>query len=149
MIRSSLILAALSLAAPATAQTAPPAGVEAAEGPTPMAERVVTIGILDKVSQSTETIESNPGKAVTYRGLTINVRACEATPPWADQEFIGGFLQIDHQPRPGAQKARVFSGWLYANTPSLNSFDHPYYDVWVSACNMDWPDTGPDTIVVN
>ncbi|MBV7257546.1 DUF2155 domain-containing protein [Pacificimonas sp. WHA3] len=123
-------------------------GPDARSGTTPMAERTVIIGVLDKASQATETIETNPGKTVSYRGLTIAVRACEATPPWAAQKFVGGFLQVDYTPRRGADPARVFSGWLYANTPSLNSFDHPNYDVWVSACKMDWPETGPDTILV-
>ena len=116
---------------------------------TPMGERTVTIGVLDKVSGRTESYEANPGQIVTFRGLTIAVRACSATPPWANQELTGGFLQIDHRPRPNAEPQRIFSGWLFAETPSLNSVDHPAYDVWVIACKMSFPDTGPDTIIVN
>ncbi|MGB7405013.1 MAG: DUF2155 domain-containing protein [Pacificimonas sp.] len=116
---------------------------------TPMAERVVTIGVLDKVGQITETFTTNPGKRIRYKGLSIAVRACEATPPWAEQELTGGFLQIDLTPRPGAEAERIFSGWLYAESPSLNSVDNPAYDVWVKSCTMSWPETGPDTIVVN
>ncbi|MEO0500471.1 MAG: DUF2155 domain-containing protein [Pseudomonadota bacterium] len=129
-----------------------PAGAQqdtAAPGPTPLNERVVTVGVLDKVSQAVESFEARPGQTIRYKGLAIRVRSCQATPPWADRQFVGGFLQIDYRRSPSADPARVFSGWLYANTPSLNSFDHPAYDVWVSACQMSWPETGADTIVVN
>ncbi|MGB3723737.1 MAG: DUF2155 domain-containing protein [Pacificimonas sp.] len=134
---SVLVAATLLLAAPVAAQQA-----------TPMGQRVITVGVLDKVSQATETFEVSPGQTINYRGLSIAVRACEQTPPWAEQPYTGGFLQIDEKSRPGADAARVFSGWLYKETPALNSFDNPNYDVWVSACKMEWPDTGPDTIVV-
>ncbi len=136
---SAVLVGILLTAVPASAQQ---------QRATPMNQRVVTIGVLDKVSQATETFEARPGQTVTFRGLNIAVRACEQTPPWAEEPYTGGFLQIDLKARPGAAPKRVFSGWLYKETPSLNSFDNPGYDVWVSACRMDWPDTGPETIVV-
>ena len=34
---------------------------------------------------------------------------------------------------------RVFSGWLFKNSPSLNVVEHPIYDVWVKDCAMSFP----------
>lgn len=113
--------------------------------PTPMAERVVTVAILNKNNSQARDFKVRPGAAVRYERLTVRVRACEATPPW-ERPWSGAFLQIDDQPRRGAAK-RIFSGWLFTESPSINSFDHPVYDVWVKSCAMSFPEIGPDTIV--
>lgn len=113
--------------------------------PTPMAQRVVTVAILNKNNSRARDFQLRPGGAVRFERLTVRVRACEATPPW-ERPWSGAFLQIDDQPKRGAAK-RVFSGWLFAESPSINSFDHPVYDVWVKSCAMSFPEIGPDTIV--
>ena len=115
------------------------------EQPTPMAERIVTFAVLNKNNGQVRNYQVKPGAVVNVDRLTIRVRACEAMPPW-ERPWTGAFLQIDDRPKRGGQK-RVFSGWLFAESPSLNSFDHPVYDVWVKSCAMSFPDTGPDTIV--
>lgn len=33
-----------------------------------------------------------------------------------------------------ADPDRIFSGWMFASSPGLNSLDHPVYDVWVIDC---------------
>ncbi len=113
--------------------------------PTPMAQRVVTFAILNKNNSQSRDFKLRPGGAIRFERLTVRVRACEATPPW-ERPWSGAFLQIDDQPQRGAAK-RVFSGWLFAESPSINSFDHPVYDVWVKSCAMSFPEIGPDTIV--
>lgn len=116
-----------------------------ADQPTPMAERVVTFAVLDKNNGQTRSFQVKPGALVNFGRLTIRVRACEATPPW-ERPWSGAFLQIDHRLKRGGQK-RVFSGWLFAESPSINSFEHPIYDVWVKSCAMSFPEVGADTIV--
>ena len=34
----------------------------------------------------------------------------------------------------------LFTGWMFASTPSLNALEHPTYDVWVIDCTMIEPD---------
>ena len=145
------------LAAPAVAQPAPaaepvpappPAAPKAApvKLPTPNAERVLVIGVLDKVSSETRNLTLKPGETVRFGKLRIAARTCEASPPW-QRPHTGAFLQIDGPVRDNTMK-RLFSGWLFAESPSLNSFDNERYDVWVRSCAMRFPDTGPRTIVV-
>ncbi|MEE4348616.1 MAG: DUF2155 domain-containing protein [Pacificimonas sp.] len=112
---------------------------------TPMVERVATIAVLDKVSQEVADYEVLPGERIAYRALSIRLVACDATPPWAEREEQGAFVQIDDRRAREGENQRLFSGWLYAKSPSLNSFDHPGYDVWVRSCAMAFPETGPDT----
>ncbi len=147
------------LAAPAAAQPAPatepaptPASAPSAPKaapvklPTPNAERVLVIGVLDKVSSETRDLTLKPGETVRFGKLRIAARTCEASPPW-QRPHTGAFLQIDGPTRDNSMK-RLFSGWLFAESPSLNSFDNERYDVWVRSCAMRFPETGPRTIVV-
>src|SRR3546814_815016 len=87
-----------------------------------------------------------PGQAVRLGGVIIRLRACEATPAWEKPPLIGAFLQVDTADTKG-RFHRTFSGWTYAETPSLNPVAHPVYDVWVKSCAMRFPESGPDTIV--
>lgn len=133
-------------AAPVKQTAAPaPAAPKPVDQPTPMAERIITFAVLNKNNGQSRDFRVKPGAAVTYGRLTIRARACEATPPW-ERPWSGAFLQIDDRPKRGGAR-RVFSGWLFAESPSINSFDHPVYDVWVKSCAMSFPETGPDTIV--
>ena len=135
MRSAALVGGVLMLAAPAAAQQAE------TSGPTPMEERVAVIAVLDKVSQVVTEYEMSPGDSEDYRALSIRLVACEKTPPWAPREEEGAFLQIDDRRAGEGESRRLFSGWLFANSPSLNSFDNPAYDVWVRSCTMDFPDT--------
>ena len=137
--------AAAKGAAKAPATPAKPAVPKAVDQPTPMAERVATFAVLNKQNGQTRQFAAKPGASVAHGRLTVRVRACEATPPW-DRPWTGAFLQIDERLKQGGTK-RVFSGWLFAESPSINSFDHPTYDVWVKSCAMSFPEAGPDTIV--
>lgn len=114
--------------------------------PTPMAERVVRFAVLDKQNGQVREFSAKPGQVVASGRLTVRVRACEATPAW-ERPWTGAFLQVDERPRRGGER-RIFSGWLFAESPSLNAVQHPNYDVWVRSCTMSFPETGPETVVV-
>ncbi len=119
--------------------------IAAGELPTPMNERVGTIGALDKRTGVAREYPLHPGDSARFGALTIRLRACETTPPWQQTPESGGFVQIDQDLKKGGVR-RVFSGWLFAHSPSLNAFEDPNYDVWIKACAMRFPETGPDTV---
>ncbi|MGI9404691.1 MAG: DUF2155 domain-containing protein, partial [Hyphomicrobium sp.] len=33
----------------------------------------------------------------------------------------------------GAEK-RIFTGWMFAESPGLNAVEHPVFDVWLTDC---------------
>lgn len=118
---------------------------------TPMAERIVALAALNKRTNATQEFTAHPGDTLRFATLTIRVRACETTPP-TEQRLTGAFLQVDDAPAQvriggAAKPRRVFSGWMFAESPSLNPLQHPLYDVWVRSCTMRFPDTGPETVV--
>lgn len=114
------------------------------EGVTPLGERVAVLGFLNKRNGLTRDLELRPGQFIRIGNEAIvRLRACERSAPWEAQVLTGAFVQLDVKRRRSDDYDRVFSGWLWKESPSLNVVEHPVYDVWVKSCAMEWPD-GPD-----
>ncbi len=106
-----------------------------------MAERVAVLGLLNKRNGIERDLTLRPGQAVRIGDVIVRLRACETTAPWEIQQLTGAFVQLDVRGSDG-QFRRVFSGWLYKETPSLNTVEHPIYDVWPKSCAMTHPEGG-------
>jgi hypothetical protein len=110
--------------------------VDAGEG-TPMKDRVAVIGVLNKRNNLSQTFEMKPGEAKRWGEVIVRLAACERTAPWEFPRQTGAFAQVFVR---GAGNAnawnKVFSGWLFKESPSLNVVEHPIYDVWVKDCKM-------------
>ena len=119
-----------------------PQAIEAVAGVTPMAERVAVLGLLNKRNGIVRDIALKPGQAIRVRDAVVRLRACDSTAPWENERLTGAFVQLDVE-QPGGTWKRVFSGWLYKESPSLNVVEHPVYDVWPKSCAISWP-AGPE-----
>ena len=110
---------------------------------TPMDERVATLGLLNKRNNITREIELKPGESRRIGDVIVRLSACERTAPWEEPPETGAFVQVLVLDRPEADAQgdwrRVFSGWLFRNSPGLNVVEHPIYDVWVKDCAMSFP----------
>lgn len=107
---------------------------------TPMAERVATLGLLNKRNNLSQDIELKPGESRRIGNAIIRLAACERTAPWEMPKETGAFVQLLVQDSGDEENWRkVFSGWLFKQSPSLNVVEHPVYDVWVKDCAMSFP----------
>lgn len=110
---------------------------------TPIAERVATLGLINKRNNISQDLEMRTGETRRVGDVVIRLRNCENTPPWEDPPETGAFVQVLVNERPDADSQSefraVFSGWLFKNSPSLNVVEHPVYDVWVKDCTMSFP----------
>ena len=43
------------------------------------------------------------------------------------------FVEVDETLLDGKEK-RIFSGWMFADSPGLNAVEHPVFDVWLTDC---------------
>ena len=118
---------------------------EVAPGTTPMPERVAVVQLLNKRNGISRDLTMRPGQAMRVGDVIVRLRACETTAPWEDQRLTGAFVQVDVSD-PEGQFRRVFSGWLYKESPSLNVVEHPVYDVSPRSCAMTHPDAGESTV---
>lgn len=103
-----------------------------------MAERVAVLGILNKRNGIVRDVRLAPGQSVRWNNAIVRLRACETTAPWESEKLTGAFVQLDVQ-QPDSSWRRVFSGWVYKESPSLNAVEHPVYDVWPKSCAMTYP----------
>lgn len=124
------------------AQTAPEPVVAEPKGTTPMRERVGVLGVLNKRNGRSVDIELRPGEQRQAGAALIRLRACDRTQNWETEQLTGAFVQVD-VPDNRKRARRIFSGWLFKETPSLNVVEHPVYDVWVKDCRMSRPDETP------
>lgn len=113
-----------------------------APGTTPMAQRVAVLRLLNKRNGQMREFSLRPGQAIRFGDAILRLRACETTAPWEVQQLTGAFVQLDVREPRSQQFRRVFSGWLYSETPSLNVVEHPIYDVWPRSCAMTHPGGG-------
>ncbi len=110
---------------------------------TPNKDRVVTLGVLNKRNNLTQDLVMKPGEARRIGNLVVKVATCEKSLPWEQPQEEGAFVQaFVEERRSAAEKLgwhKVFSGWLFKNSPALNAVEHPVYDVWVKSCAMTFP----------
>ena len=123
----------------AAAQEAEVPQPEIAEIGTPMEDRVATIGLLNKRNNNSQDIELKPGESQRVGNVIVRLSACERTAPWELPQETGAFVQLEIEDAGSEEWDRVFSGWLFKNSPSLNVVEHPIYDVWVKDCAMRFP----------
>ena len=108
-------------------------------GATPLSERVATIGLLNKRNNLSQDFQMRPGDVVEEGPVILRLATCERTAPWELPQETGAFVQLDVLERGQSEHRRVFSGWLFKESPSLNVVEHPIYDVWVKDCAMRFP----------
>lgn len=113
------------------------------EAGTPLNERVATLGLLNKRNNISEIIVLKPGETRRIGNVVVKLASCERTPPWERPDETGAFVQVLVNERAKIDQPlrwrRIFSGWLFKNSPSLNVVEHPIYDVWVKDCAMKFP----------
>lgn len=104
---------------------------------------IIKLRTLDKITAQAMTVEAKVGSTVRFGELFIKVQACRKPPPIEKIESAG-FLQIWQTDGDVDQKIQnaqtedeskwIFSGWMFASSPTLSALDHPIYDVWVLDC---------------
>lgn len=149
-------LVALAICALPAAGQAPPAKGDAAAAkgssaaPAPRAaassERTAVVAALDKRLGTTAEFTLKPGERFTFGRLSGVLRTCERTQPF-ERPQSAAFVQLVEQPaavqgQAAPRPVLLFSGWLFAESPSLNPVVHPVYDVWLKSCTMRFPE-GP------
>lgn len=110
---------------------------------TPLKERVATLGLLNKRNNLTQELKLKPGEARRVGNVVVRLASCERSLPWQQPPQTGAFVQVYVEERARTDQQlqwhKVFSGWLFKESPSLNVVEHPVYDVWVKDCAMKFP----------
>lgn len=110
---------------------------------TPVKDRVATLGLLNKRNNKSEDVVLKVGETKRVGNVLVKLATCERSLPWESPAEVGAFVQVFVEERAAADQPlawrKVFSGWLFKNSPSLNVVEHPVYDVWIKDCAMKFP----------
>lgn len=107
-----------------------------------VANPVAQLDGLDKITGRLTTFDVYVGETVQFGSLQITPRACY-TRPATETQRTSVFLEIDQVSLKGTI-SRVFTGWMFADSPALNALDHPVYDVWLLNCKQSSDVPPPD-----
>ncbi len=110
---------------------------------TPVKDRVATLGLLNKRNNLSQDVVLKVGEAKRIGNVIVKLATCERSLPWETPPETGAFVQVFVEERERADQPlnwhKVFSGWLFKNSPALSVVQHPIYDVWVKDCAMKFP----------
>ena len=105
---------------------ATPVGAERISNP------VAVFAGLDKITGLTTTFEAKIGEEKRFGGLFVKADACY-TRDVTEEPKTTSFVEVE-EIEPDDTRKKIFSGWMFAESPGLSAVEHPIYDVWLTGC---------------
>jgi len=93
----------------------------------------VEIKILDKVSSKNTLLKMKIGENKKFKNLSIKSLKCKNS-KFDDNPEITAYLQVKDLTDNNNDEVFVFNGWTFLSSPTINPFDHPVYDIWLTKC---------------
>jgi hypothetical protein len=93
---------------------------------------VAVFSALDKVTARISRIEVPLNETYRFGSLKVTPRVCFTRPP-KERPKTTSFVEVDEVNLDGSEK-RLFTGWMFAQSPGLNAVEHPVFDVWLIDC---------------
>jgi len=100
-----------------------------------ISNRVAVFSGIDKITGRIITFDVYIDETVQFGALQVTPRVCysrdETQAPKTTTFVEVDEITLDRKIR------RIFTGWMFADSPGLNAVDHAVYDVWLKECSMD------------
>ena len=109
-----------------------------------MSNPIAVFAGLDKITGVTTTFEIPIGEERRFGALIVKPNACFTRPVTAEPKTTS-FVEVD-QVEVEKTRKRIFSGWMFAESPGLNAVEHAIYDVWLTGCRD--PNAPPPVVEV-
>ncbi len=97
-----------------------------------IANPIAVFNGLDKITGLTTIFEIAIGDQKRFGGLIVKPDVCYSRPV-TEEPKTTSFVEVD-EIEAGNTRKRLFSGWMFAESPGLNAVEHPIYDVWLTGC---------------
>ena len=94
---------------------------------------VVKLRALDKITARTSDIDIVLGKKRKFGYLEILAKQCKQSIE-KNNSGVVAYIQVKDLSEKRDNKVFVFNGWTFSSSPTLKTFDHPVYDLWVTGC---------------
>lgn len=130
---------ACAVAALGVAALAAGAPAEAAR----IANPVAVFSGLDKITGRITSFDVYVGETVQFGALQVTPRVCYNRDDTEAQK-VESFVEVD-EITLDRKIRRIFTGWMFAESPGLNAVEHPVYDVWLVECKTKSDVPPPET----
>lgn len=98
---------------------------------------IAVFAALDKVTGRISHLEIPLNQTVQFGALKVTPRVCDTRPP-TEPPHTSSFVEVDEIKLNGDVE-RIFTGWMFAESPGLHAVEHPVFDVWLTSCKTNEP----------
>ncbi|UVK53096.1 DUF2155 domain-containing protein [Mesorhizobium sp. AR02] len=123
-------------AVPAAPAPAAPAGSDRITNP------VAEFAGIDKITGRIITFDVYIDETVQFGALQVTPRVCYSRPQ-TEEPKTDSFVEVD-EITLDRKIRRIFTGWMFAESPGLNAVEHAVYDVWLKECKQKSDVPAPD-----
>jgi hypothetical protein len=109
-------------------QPPPPGSTERVQNP------VAEFTGVDKITGRIITFDVYIDETVQFGALQVTPRVCYSAPD-NEEPRTDSFVEVD-EITLDRKIRRIFSGWMFAESPGLNAVEHAVYDVWLKSCKQ-------------
>lgn len=89
---------------------------------------------IDKITGRITTFDVYVGETVQFGALQVTPRVCYSRDE-TEAPKTTTFVEVD-EITLDRKIRRLFTGWMFADSPGLNAVDHAVYDVWLKECKQ-------------
>ena len=93
----------------------------------------INIKALDKITAKTSAIRLAVGEKKYFGALEIKALKCQLSENNDSTDTVA-YLQVKDLSTKDNNQVFLFNGWTFASSPTLQSIDHPIYDLWITSC---------------
>ena len=94
----------------------------------------INLKALDKITAKTSAIKLAIGEKKFFGSLEIKVLKCQLSENNDSTDTVA-YLQVKDLSTKDNNQVFLFNGWTFASSPTLQSIDHPIYDLWIISCD--------------
>ena len=98
---------------------------------------------VDKITGRIITFDVYIDETVQFGALQVTPRVCWSSPE-TDEPKTDSFVEVD-EITLDRKIRRIFTGWMFAESPGLNAVEHAVYDVWLKSCKRQSEVPPPET----
>ncbi|WP_245417545.1 DUF2155 domain-containing protein [Aminobacter sp. AP02] len=128
---------------PSEAQPAP----QVAPKPQRIKNPIAEFAGIDKITGRIITFDVYVDETVQFGALQVTPRVCYSRPQ-NEEPKTDSFVEVD-EITLDRKIRRIFTGWMFAESPGLNAVEHAVYDVWLKACKQKSDVPAPEAAKTN
>ncbi len=93
----------------------------------------INLTALDKITAKTSSLRLAVGDKKFFGSLEIKALKCRLSETEDNLDAVA-YIQVKDLSAEDNNRVFLFNGWTFASSPTLQSIDHPIYDLWLNSC---------------